>query len=249
MRAVLSRIAAGPVGDSAHWVALDGRWRLGPVRGRGQKVAAQHLGAASREAERLLRLRAVAAELAKLDETQAELSAARARLTARVSDGAAERDRAPSDAAVAQALAQRTLLGTQLVSARSERDEAVTRTQVARSADEAAQNKLFADARGLGFSAFLDRLGSLRDAWRGHELALARLWPAAQVRVDRQAAVALAQSRRIQASPTSPVRPLVGIHFSCSFGSRTNPSQSIYHYLSFSQFTDCSASPRSFRKY
>ncbi|MDP1590280.1 MAG: TIGR02680 family protein, partial [Prosthecobacter sp.] len=47
LRRVLRHIGAG-AGSAEHWVALDGRWQLGPVAGRGCKPQAEHLGANSR---------------------------------------------------------------------------------------------------------------------------------------------------------------------------------------------------------
>ncbi|WEV78754.1 TIGR02680 family protein [Janibacter cremeus] len=69
--AVLRSISLGEHNSSA-WIARDGTWRLGPARGRSEKVRAQYIGATARATERARRL-------ALVDE---QLTARRAELTA-----------------------------------------------------------------------------------------------------------------------------------------------------------------------
>ena len=51
-------------GAAEIWVALDGRWRIGPAHGRSHKSVAQFIGATARASERARRLAALDAEIA-----------------------------------------------------------------------------------------------------------------------------------------------------------------------------------------
>jgi uncharacterized protein (TIGR02680 family) len=61
--AILARIGLGKHPEQAHWVAEDGRWRLGPARGAWGKGEAQYIGHAARAAARQARLRQIASEV------------------------------------------------------------------------------------------------------------------------------------------------------------------------------------------
>ena len=63
---VLARVGLGerPAGP---WVALDGRFVIGPLAGRGAKHVAEHVGAAAREARRARRIAELRARVADLD--------------------------------------------------------------------------------------------------------------------------------------------------------------------------------------
>lgn len=75
------------------WVALDGRWRLGPLRGRWGKAEAQYLGATARERHRRDEIARLTAILAALDEElrdiAVEIDAFADRLTAAQDEGGA----------------------------------------------------------------------------------------------------------------------------------------------------------------
>ncbi|KPM54301.1 hypothetical protein ACG83_20250 [Frankia sp. R43] len=79
--ALLGRIGlADP--SAAMWVAPDGSWANGPLRGRHAVPAARHIGAAAREAHRVQRLREIGTELEEL----AAAAQARAEQRARVEE-------------------------------------------------------------------------------------------------------------------------------------------------------------------
>ena len=85
------------LGESAapHWVGLDGRWRLGPVRGTGTKPHAEHIGAGNRERGRT-RLDALAARRTReLETSLAEATSAADRAAAARGELSALLDRIP----------------------------------------------------------------------------------------------------------------------------------------------------------
>ncbi|OHV27914.1 MULTISPECIES: hypothetical protein [Pseudofrankia] len=72
---------AGPV--VATWVAPDGSWVNGPLRGRHTVTAARHIGAAARAAHRARRLREIETELRELRAALQERARRRAQLAER----------------------------------------------------------------------------------------------------------------------------------------------------------------------
>lgn len=198
VRRALSRVAAGPAASAAHWVALDGCWRLGPLTGRGQKDTAQHLGASSRESARLARLAAIEAELADLARHAAGLDAESAVLDERAQAARAERAAAPNDQTIATALSHRSSRRVELSAARLAFEQELAATQAAREALATATATRDRDATGLGFGEHLPRLETLRGAWRDYEFALASLWPAAGDRVTRLGLADEARARRVR---------------------------------------------------
>lgn len=80
IRAVLRQIAVVEIGDGPDpveldvaWIALDGRWRLGPLRGRWIKTEAEYIGAATRAATRARKLAYIAEKFERLAEEFASL--------------------------------------------------------------------------------------------------------------------------------------------------------------------------------
>lgn len=63
---VLARVGLGERPDGP-WVALDGRFVVGPLAGRGAKHVAEHVGAAAREARRARRIAELRERVADLD--------------------------------------------------------------------------------------------------------------------------------------------------------------------------------------
>lgn len=65
---VLSAVGVGAGSAAALWVAEDGRFGAGPVRGRHAKPTAEHIGAGARAAARAQRIAALEAELIELEQ-------------------------------------------------------------------------------------------------------------------------------------------------------------------------------------
>lgn len=174
--AVLTRIGADPdAGDV--WVAPDGRFRLGPLHGAWTKPAAEHLGAAAREAARRRRLAELDEQLIVLTRRLGELDAERADLDAREQRLADEADTAPTDSPVRDAQAALLAISRQVASFRdrlavAEQEVARRRGALRRVTDEQS-----AAAADLGLSDHLDELDQLNHAVSAYAAALARLWP------------------------------------------------------------------------
>ncbi|MDR1280689.1 MAG: TIGR02680 family protein, partial [Opitutaceae bacterium] len=180
LRAVLTRIAAGPDSGTAHWVALDGRWQLGPVYGRGQKPATVHLGATSREAARLNRIDKLNTQLQALDQRKHALDDEAAQLDARATEAATEHSAVPADDAIATALTLRTEAHRQLDAAKSGYTTAIRKTHRAREDLQQAEDTLNRAVRDLGYAGHLHRLSELRPAWAPYDKATLQVWTAAQ---------------------------------------------------------------------
>ncbi|MBC7452922.1 MAG: TIGR02680 family protein [Massilia sp.] len=86
--------------DAEAWVAPDGQFRIGPLRGAWSKPAAEYIGAASRALARQRRLDELATQIADLLEQLALSRALEAQVGARQELAAVEWRAAPSDEAV-----------------------------------------------------------------------------------------------------------------------------------------------------
>ena len=71
---LLRTVGLGDSGDNP-WMATDGRWSIGPLRGAWTKVEAEYLGAGTRRATRDRRLAETARRCAELSVALAEVSA------------------------------------------------------------------------------------------------------------------------------------------------------------------------------
>jgi len=195
LRRVLARVGAGP-SSSRHWVALDGRWQLGPVFGRGEKAQAQHLGATSREAARRRRLAEIAAALDGLAFRDEQLKTEAGNLDVRAAETDGERNRAPMDREIASYLTLRTNAQTQFNAASLAHANAVRETHRARGSAQAWEEKLRKDARDLGYGAHLENLPALRAMWPAYELAITRLWSEARAWLSSAIQIEKLDSRR-----------------------------------------------------
>ena len=192
VEAALRQISAGE-GTTEHWVALDGSWRLGPLRGRGQKPVAQHLGHGAREAERQRRLAEIAAEVGGLTVEREKAETIRTELnTARVEAIRAERAKAPTDTEVADALTRRAEVRDRLGLARKDYDAAQVVTETARRKSQEAATRRNSAATDLGLVLWQDKLDALRTVWQDYQLKLAGFWPTARLWDETSKQVTLA---------------------------------------------------------
>lgn len=177
----LGAIGAAP-DDGLSWVASDGRWRNGPVRGTWKKAAAEHLGAGARAAARQARLEAIAAGMKRIDRETAELGDAMAEIDAAARRVQAEVEAAPDSDEIrqpwhaAQAQASHLAKARELVATRqgeaSARTAELTRSRAKR--DDFAVDCGLVDwlDRGADLARALAALDTeLRDL--GHALATA----------------------------------------------------------------------------
>ncbi len=176
VESILSRIGYGADAGDA-WVAADGQWQLGPIRGTWRKMEAQHIGASAREAERLRRIESATQDLAV---AQAQCETLRGELSATVQRrerATAEFRGAPTDdhlreTGIALDLAKQYLAQARL---RLTAAEAQVRQRDAELAESITLRDK--DARDFGLFEHLARLGDLGTALHEYEKALLGLWP------------------------------------------------------------------------
>ncbi len=165
VRRLLASIGLGKR-EAGPWIDVDGRFALGPLRGRGAKQQAEHVGAAAREARRAARVAALREQIGSLESKIARCDAALAEVDRRREALTADLDALPGADAVASALE------AVRVCAALESDAERTHEQASATARSAADAELAADAarreHGVahGLVAALDEPGldRLRDA-------------------------------------------------------------------------------------
>jgi len=201
LTAVLRQIGLGH-SAGRHWVSVDGTWQMGPLRGRGEKPAAEFTGTRSREAARQRRLAEIAAEKDRLTGEQALLAGEEAALEARKVEAGTEVAAAPKDEEIARHLTLRTNARKLLNEAATRFDEAAREADAARQA-AAGQREDFATlVKQLGYGAHLSRIGELRNAWNGYQLAMSELWAKAAACVTAAEHLDRARTSHQQAAET-----------------------------------------------
>lgn len=195
IEAVLQALdGSGEGSDHVHRVGLDGSWRLGPLHGTWAKSAAEHVGAAAREAARLRRL----AELGlRLEELDRELAASEARyrtLTTHLDELRREAAALPSSEPLRTArLAVEAAAGEE-ERRRAELAAAEGSAAEARRALDEAERRLARRARELDLAGRLGDLPAyllLLERYAGAFGNLTRAWRAAAGAVARRETAAL----------------------------------------------------------
>ena len=180
VEAALQHIGAAD-GNGKHWVDLDGRWQLGPLRGRGRKNTAEHLGRGAREEARRRRMAEIEGELSSLTREKDHVENWRQDLmTTRVAAIRDERDKAPSDAAIAAGIALRGAARERLADARRGYEASQAITAGARQKYQLAVAARERETGDLGLSEWQEMPEKLRDRWQDYRLLLGRLWPTAR---------------------------------------------------------------------
>jgi uncharacterized protein (TIGR02680 family) len=179
VRAVLSAIGLG--GTGVTWVATDGRWANGVLGGAWQKDSAGHIGEGAREAARRARIARLTTELQQERTAIGELDVALTEVSVRRERLADEHRAVPADAAVRDAY---TVAATQ----RRQRGELRERHAQAAAVCARRQEELNAAvtraeefARDVSLPAEPGQLAGVKGGVDAYRLALAGLWPAAEV--------------------------------------------------------------------
>ena len=180
VQAILRAIGLGPDHPGPAWVSQDGRWQVGPLRGAWAKLAAEFVGAATREQARRRRLAALAAEIDAARETLAIAQQAVAEVAARLSALAGEVAAAPGDQELRDAHGRAAGARDALRQATSKVEQQQARTaEAARLAAEAAEQRDEA-AADLGVPSSMAALQAAAFAVRGYgssaEKLLTALW-------------------------------------------------------------------------
>jgi uncharacterized protein (TIGR02680 family) len=164
--------------DAPVWVAPDGQFRNGVLRGRWHKPAAAFIGHGAREAARRERLEELRSERATVGEHLAELERARLMLGERRARLEAELERTPDDEALRGAHAEVIRLEAGLARVRERAAVTDARVQDAQAEERAAEGRLLNDAEDLALPADASGLDEVHAALQALREALAGLWPA-----------------------------------------------------------------------
>jgi uncharacterized protein (TIGR02680 family) len=201
--AVLNAIGVGAgTGGGGTRVTLDGRWCNGALTGAWRKDRADYIGEGAREAARRARIgqleRELAAERAAIGGLDEDLADVRAR-QGRLAD---EHRAVPPDDGVREKHTVGAEQRRQLAQARTDHAEAVTKRRQRQEELAAAQAQAAEFAGDVGLPADPDELATVRDGVGAYRVALAALWPAADVthtaiRACADAEAELAESRQL----------------------------------------------------
>ncbi len=202
---VASLLAGVGLGERADrpWVDLDGRFALGPLRGRGAKAQAEHIGASAREARRTRRIAVLRERVADLG---GEIAGADAELAANARRRGvldAELAGLPGiEAVVAAADAVRVARALEADGGRAH-EQAVARARLAGDREVASDAERREHAAEHGLAPQLDErlLDGLREACAelvGRVGSVARAWTSAAAQTDTAAGLGerLAGARR-----------------------------------------------------
>jgi uncharacterized protein (TIGR02680 family) len=180
VRAALSAIGLGE-GTGTTWVTTDGRWANGVLAGAWHKDVAGYIGEGARETARRDRIARLTIELAEVNAAITALDGAIGELDRRKGQLAAEHRAVPPDAAVREAhtrAAEQRKRRRELRDAHADAERARAARQEALEAARIAANEFAADTR---LPANPEELAAVRTGLGDYRVALAALWPAAEV--------------------------------------------------------------------
>jgi uncharacterized protein (TIGR02680 family) len=175
--AVLTAIGLGESGHTT-WVAADGNFRIGALRGMWRKESARYIGEGSREAARRARLSELAASRADVQRRLDRIDEDRARIRARAATLATELAARPSDDPLRAAhlrLGERHDAVRKLA---AESEEASGKAAAARLRAEQADAEAADYARDTNLPTDRGELAAVREAVADYRAALGALLPA-----------------------------------------------------------------------
>jgi uncharacterized protein (TIGR02680 family) len=201
---VLSAIgrAPGTIGAGGTWATTDGRWSNGVLSGAWHKDHAGYIGEGAREAARRARIESLEQEL---DEERAAIEGIDADLAdieARMAQLAEEHRAVPPDGGVREAHTGAAVERRALARAREDHTTAAAESQRRREDLATARARVAEFAEDVGLPADPDELADVRAGVGAYRVALAGLWPAAEVahaaiRAAVEAETELADSRQL----------------------------------------------------
>ncbi len=183
--ALVTGEAEEPAGEPC-WVGLDGRWRLGPVRGAWSKPSPAFVGAIAREQERARRLDELDELISGVEKTRLDLRARLDRLAERRSGLDTDLDRFPDLRPLLDAGARVTAAAEQLASRQREAAEVAAAEARAGAILEERRAGRDAAAARLGLGAWVSALPELRERTLSYESAARELIRAAGEARTRQ---------------------------------------------------------------
>lgn len=162
------------------WIAPDGRFRLGALAGRWHKAEAQFIGYAARAAARARRIEDIAARLARLRQSSAEIGQALADVAEDQQRAAAEWQAAPTEMALRAAHAEAGSATRALDEARTRLRQAQEQWQAAAARRDTARAALVRDAEDLALPTAREALSAVEGAVNQFAEALPTLAAAAR---------------------------------------------------------------------
>ena len=200
VRAILGSIG-GVEEEGETWIAADGRWQHGLLRGAWAKPQAEYLGHAARENARRRQITALESTLAEIDETVAQIGRERDSVTARMSKLRGERDRAPTIEPLRRALHALEAAETANAAARSRFEEVDRMLGKARELERIGLELRDRDAADLGLAAWKEpaALHELERLLADLREKAAALWPTWDAWLNAMAGVAASAGREQRA--------------------------------------------------
>ncbi|MFM9609330.1 TIGR02680 family protein [Streptomyces niveiscabiei] len=181
-------LGSGSTGDT--WVATDGRFRVGALRGSWSKESAAYVGEGAREAARRARMAVLREELGVVAGQVEAVEAERAEVARSRRTLDAELAAVPDDAALRHAHALASAAAEAAHRARARQDERAGELAEAAGAEAGAATELTDTAAAVNLPADRPGLTAVRRALADHTAVLAALWPALRERADAARAVA-----------------------------------------------------------
>ncbi len=159
---LLQRIGTQP-GSATAWIAEDGSWQLGCVRGKWSKPEAQHIGQGARKAERRRRLLALEQERIELELKAAQVEAALENLRQAKFEADAEASGLPSASACVEAAHRLIMARDALLQSNLQVQEAERRVFRCREESENERRQYELTAEAFGLSGWSGRLRELQE--------------------------------------------------------------------------------------
>jgi len=183
------------------WISRDGRWQHGLLRGAWAKPAAQYLGNASREEERLRRIAELEAALLEIDDSIAELQRQLNDIEARAEKLSLESENAPNLGPLQRAAHALESAQAASADARARLEEVDQLLGKAREAERVARDTRDRDAADLGLDAWKEpaALETMESLLADVRVKAAALWPAWDALLAARAASAKAAGREGEA--------------------------------------------------
>ncbi|MFF2848443.1 TIGR02680 family protein [Streptomyces sp. NPDC058001] len=172
------------------WVATDGRFRVGALRGSWAKDSAQYVGEGAREQARRTRMRELRIGLAALEAEREQLGEERRAVAGRRGVLDAELAAVPDDDELRRAHARVSAAADAAHRARARHSERAAEAALAVDVAHRATAELTETAADLRLPADRAGLGSVRQALADHTALLVALWPALRESAEAERAVA-----------------------------------------------------------
>jgi uncharacterized protein (TIGR02680 family) len=190
---ILRQIGAQP-GPETAWIAEEGSWRLGCLRGKWSKPEAQHIGQGAREAERRRRLEALETEREILEAQKSEAEEALGNLRRAKLEADDEAESMPSSSSCAESAQRLATARDSLVQSNLQVQEGERRVFRCREELENERRHYDTTAEAFALSGWRGRLRELQEHCSRFNQEILKLASAAVLLEEAQAAMAQAEA-------------------------------------------------------